>query len=247
MKRKQVMKARTTRGFTLLELMLAVSILAVVSIVTYATFSTVVTAWRRGLALTDSLHHGDYIAEQLAMGLRSAFYRNRGQGFVLEDDGEGPEARDKLSWVKLGGSLVGKHCPFIGSPHRVEFTIVDGAKGPEAAVKAWRMAGQMEDFDPEELPYLPLSRRITGFNCRLAFEKDISDEIQWMDSDRGLKGWCDDRTNYVPTVVEFTLYMAPPEGDEDQPPVEIKRIVSVPRGASGHPRLETGHKLVQLK
>lgn len=241
------MRRTGQNGFTLLELMLAVAILAVVSSVTYLTFSTAVTGWRRGMALTDSLHHGDYIAEQLAMGLRSAFFRNREHGFVLEDDGDGPDARDKLSWVKLGGSLVGKDCPFMGSPHRVEFTIVDGDKGPEAAVKAWRLAGQMDDFDPEELEFLPLSRRITGCNFRLAYEKDDRGEIEWIDSDQGSDGWTDDRTNAVPTVVEFTLYLAPPEGDEKQEPVELKRIVGIARGTGGHPPLSAGNVLLELR
>ena len=39
-------------AFTLLELVLAVAILAVVSTVTYLTFSTVTTAWKKGIVLT---------------------------------------------------------------------------------------------------------------------------------------------------------------------------------------------------
>ena len=60
-------------GFTLLELLLAVSILTAVSLVTFLSFGAVITAWRRGLELSDDLHHGDYILEQLVMGLRSTY------------------------------------------------------------------------------------------------------------------------------------------------------------------------------
>ncbi|MBN2302436.1 MAG: type II secretion system protein, partial [Lentisphaerae bacterium] len=79
-------------GFTLLEILLAVSLLAIVSTLTYLSFSTITTAWKRGLAMTDELHHGDFVMEQLVMGLRSAYYpeaRNpsANYGFWLENNG----------------------------------------------------------------------------------------------------------------------------------------------------------------
>ena len=60
-------KRRTSRrrGFTLIELLLAVSLLAIVSTLTYMTFSTVTSAWKRGLALADDIHHGDFMMEQM--------------------------------------------------------------------------------------------------------------------------------------------------------------------------------------
>jgi prepilin-type N-terminal cleavage/methylation domain-containing protein len=212
-------------GFTLLELMLAVAILAAVSAVTYFTFATVVTAWKKGMALSDNLHHGDFVIEQLVMALRSAYYRaaaggNSEHGFWHEDDGDGPYDSDKISWVKLGTALVGRDCPFAGTPHRVEFLVTEDDEGDSAAaLRAWRLLGQPEDFDPEDIDPVPIAKRITGFDCKGAFEPEEEDEeIEWEDE------WTE--TNKLPAYVAITLFVEPlAEGEE---PLEVRRIVSIP-------------------
>ena len=216
-------------GFTLLEILLAVALLAVATSVTYMAFSTVASAWKRSQALSFDIHHADFVMEQLEMALRSAYYQDRTCGFVLEDGGDGPGASDKISWVKLGGALVGADCPFIGTPHRIKFFLEDGKDDKkQAAITAWRVRGQADDFDPDKLESTPISKGITGFNCRP--RDPLSAEVEWLDE------WED--TNKIPTAVELTLYMDPLDKGDD--PVEIKRIVEVPVasvvwGGSGTP------------
>jgi prepilin-type N-terminal cleavage/methylation domain-containing protein len=217
----------SSAGFTLLEILLAVSILGVVSVVTFMTFSTAAGAWQKGTKLADSLHHGDFVMDQLVMGLRSAYYskvNGEEYGFWHEDDGDGPNARDEICWVKLGGALVGRNSRFAETPHRVRFFISEDDEGDSvAAVKAWRLQGQIEDFDADEVEPMFISKRITGFNCRMAYELDEDGEIDWLDE------WEDDLTNKIPTVVEVTLYVDPvKEGDD---PVELKRIIGLRLGA----------------
>jgi len=210
-------------GFTLLELLLAVSILSIVAGLTYATFGTVVTAWKRGMALSDDLHHGDYVIEQLAMGLRSAYSTDPGgkqsdYGFVLENEGDGAYASDIISWTKIGSSLVGKEAAFAGSPHRVTFSVDDDEEGHRgASVRAWRLIGLPDDFDPDEVETTILSPMITGFDCQVA-DKMEDEELDWDDE------W--DDTNRVPPFLQITLYLQPL--DEEQDPIEIRRIVTVP-------------------
>jgi hypothetical protein len=197
--------------------------MAVVTGVTYLTFSTVVTAWKRGMALTDDLHHGDYVVDQLVMALRSA-YTVKGSaeyGLFHEDDGGDARSSDMISWVKLGGALVGRDCPFAGSPHRVEFSVEeDDENEPAAAIRAWRLLGQPEDFESEDVPLVFLSRQVTGFDCRCAAGME-DDEIEWLDE------WED--TNSLPSFVEITLYMKPIEEGGD--PVEMKRVLTIPVAA----------------
>lgn len=211
-------------GFTLLELLLAVAIMAVVSAVTYLTFSTVVQAWRKGQVLSDNLHHGDFVMDQLVMGIRSAYYRGAPGsaadcGFWHKDNGSGVGQSDTICWVKMGTALVGDQCAFAGTPHRVEFKVDSDPDGERAVlVRSWRLLGHLEDFDPE-LDVKPevLSRRVLGFDCRVA-EKIEDGEIEWEDE------W--EHTNSLPRLVEFTLYMQPlAEGEEA---VELKRIVRIP-------------------
>lgn len=213
------------RGFTLLELLLAVALLAAVTGVTYMTFSTVVTAWQKGTRLMEDVHHGDFVAEQLVMGLRSAYFPDvRGgdflYGFQLEDGAGGAYGGDRISWVKLGSALVGEDWPFSDTPHRIVFQVAQDDDGRRAAaVRAWRLHGQPDDFDPGDVEWIPLSRKVVGFDCRCAYRL-VDDEIEWLDD------W--EHSNRVPTIVEITLYLEPPlEGGEPQ---AIRRAMGIPLG-----------------
>lgn len=217
------MKARDSarHGFTMVELLVSVAILLLVTAVTYGVFAAVTKAWQRGTALSEDLHHGDFVMEQLVMALHSAYYRDTKSGFVLEDDGDGASARDSISWVKLGPSLVGENSEIAKGPHRVRFTIEsmpDSGK-PAAAVTFWSPDAylQPEGFDPEQLKPIFLSSRIVGFNCRVATNAE-SGELDWDDT------W--EKTNELPPAVELSIYLRPLQEDED--PVEMKRCVSIP-------------------
>jgi prepilin-type N-terminal cleavage/methylation domain-containing protein len=220
-----ILNVHRSFGFTLLELMLAITILSLVTTVTYMTFSTVIKAWSRGAQLTEELHHGDFVVEQIMLGLRSAYYPESDQkdskyGFWQVDNGDGEGASDEISWVALGSALIGKENVYFGSPHRVRVTIEDNEDGdPAVAVRSWRVKGQDEDFEPEDIDPVFLSTEIQGMNCRTAYEMD-GDELDWLDE------W--EETNKIPKYVELTLYMKPLERGDD--PVEVKRLVKISAG-----------------
>jgi len=205
--------------------MLAITIMAVVSGIVFLAFYVATAAWKKGLKLSDNLQHSDFVMEQLVMGLRSAYFPDTGQeaplyGFQLEDGGEGAGVSDMISWVKLGSALVGRDCPFVGSPHRIEFSVADDDKDrPAAAIRAWRLQGQAEDFDPSTEPLDFIATRVEGFNCRVAYEEKDG-EIDWLDD------W--EYTNKLPKLVEVTLYLEPvAEGEQA---VAVSRVVTVPTG-----------------
>lgn len=220
------LKARRA-AFTLLELLLALSLLSVISVVTYMTFSTALRAWRKGTAMTESLHHGDFVMEQLVMALRSTYYPDAEKagsmyGLWHEDHGSDEDSRDVISWVKLGNALIGADSPFVDSPHRVRFYLDKDEKDRDVvAVQAWQLLGQPEDFDYEEVEPIHLSRKIIGFNCRMA-HRILDDEIEWLDE------WTGGVSNKVPTVFEITMYLEPSE--EGGEPAKMTRIMGVPVG-----------------
>ena len=217
---------------TLVELLLAVGLMAMVATVAFLSYGAAVRAWRTGTELSNSLHQGDYIMEQVVMGLRSTYWRAApGYGFMLTDDGEGATARDSIRWVKLGTALIGADAPYAGMPHAVEISVRDvedghgGKTRTGLAVRSWRLDLQQSDFDVDKVPPVLLSTRVVGFNCRtldinqppttVAGEKP---DLQWSD------GWA--TSNRVPKAVEITLYIQPPE--EGKEPLEMKRIVRIP-------------------
>ncbi len=213
---------RADRGFTLLEVLLAVTLLSVAATVTFLTFSVASTAWQRGTALVDRLHHGDYVMQQLMVALRSTYYMQEGlHGFHHTSRGMGSSASDEISWVKLGGSLIGREQDYAETPHRVRVFMGRDDSGREGiAYTGWRLAGQEDDFDPDTLSPVVLSERVIGFSCRAAWEFDVAGEIDWLDE------W--ERTNTVPALVEITLYLEPvTRGDS---PVEMRRVAQLPLG-----------------
>jgi prepilin-type N-terminal cleavage/methylation domain-containing protein len=147
-------------GFTLLEILLAVTILSVVATVTFMTFSAASSAWQRGTDLLDRIHHGDFVLHQLMMALRSAYYPEaQGEqptyGFWHVDSGDGPSAQDEISWVKLGGALVGRDLAYAESPHRVRFFLARNESGRHSAavVSGGSMANQTTSIPTGLIPY----------------------------------------------------------------------------------------------
>jgi hypothetical protein len=197
--------------------------------------------------MTEGLHHGDYVMEQLVMALRSAYYPDTGgsskpptggagggvpprrtvptkgnasqYGFYHEDHGDGPGARDVISWVKIGGALVGGR-RYAETPHRVELQVEDKEQQPEMVVKAWQAALLDDDFDPGSIDPVSLSKHVVGFDCKASSEYDEeSNEIEWEDE------W--ENTNSIPLFVQVTLFVTGPSEDE---PVELVRVVELPCG-----------------
>jgi len=221
-------------GFTLIELLVATSILVIVSAMTVLLVTTVTKAWQRATALSEDLHHGDYVIEQLVSALRATRYRGRADGFQLEKGSGGSLGADRISWVKEGPELVGEESTFAKTFHRIRFTV---ARDPEsgkmgAAFTAWGDEYlQPDDFDSDALPPLILSDRVVGFSCRVATNGADTGEIEWLDAwDATLPGG-DSETNHVPRFVELTLYLSPLE--EGDAPVEMRRLVDIPIASEG--------------
>jgi prepilin-type N-terminal cleavage/methylation domain-containing protein len=213
-------RARTgADGFTFIELLLAVAILAMVTTVAAVSLYAASKAWSRGNAMTEGLHHGDYVMEQLVMALRSAYYPDGGRARSAGDGGEGPGASDRISWVKIGRSLVGG-AQYAETPHRVEFTLEEEDGVTEAKVRAWQAALLDEAFDPDTVPSVSLSRQVLGFDCLASSTYDEeSGEIEWEEE------W--ENTNSIPQFVQITLYVTGPSEDE---PLELVRLVELPCG-----------------
>lgn len=220
-------------ALTMIELLLAVGLMAIVSTVAFLSYDAAVRAWRVGQELSNSLHQGDFIMEQLVMGLRSSYWcaNHPGYGFQLHHEGEGSEARDSISWVKLGTSLVGSDTIYAGMPHAVEVSVRDDvpdAQGKTAtglAVRSWRLDLQANDFDASKVPPVILTTRVVGFSCRVldtdqpkATGLEKKPELKWTDQ------WT--ATNTLPTAVKLTLYVQSPEKGKD--PIEMNRIVQLP-------------------
>ncbi len=214
-------------GFTLLELLLAMMILAGITTLTFVSFHAVNQAWKTGRSVINATSHADYIMDQLSSALRSAYTPGMGDkhGFEFEDDGDGASARDQISWSKIGHALIGDDTDFAGVPHRVEVSITDPDQSHHVVggftIKSWRQDLQTDEFNPEDnVQAIYLSPEVMGLNCRMLDPTSAKTEGEpnWLDA------W--EKTDIIPSAVEVTLYLKPPEGNDE--PIEIQRIIEIP-------------------
>ncbi len=222
------------RGFTLVEMVLSLSILGIITLLSFVSFDAALNAWKVGSEFSERISHADLVMDQLVMGLRSAYYPDTRNpvgeyGFQLVDNGNDEEARDVMTWTKIGTSLVGEEAPYAGTPHRIEVGVYEGkelgVKG--MGYRAWRQDFNVEEFDPADVEPVFLSEEVIGLNCRMLDPNMSSDpdaELEWVDV------WEGDYSNRLPRVVEVTLFLENPEKDRKRSakPIEIKRLVPVP-------------------
>lgn len=226
------------RAFTIVELMLAVLILSILTIVSTWTFHTVIRNWNLATEMADNMQRTDYALAQITSALRSAYFPSSGEttvadGFQLENGNErnDPDESDMIAWTKLGPAIVGINSRFAKAAHHVSMYVV---KPGESDVEAYANGGLVcdvigekkfrpEDFDEEDLENwdrFVLSEDVQGFNCR------VLDKEQPFDGNRA--NWQDawDASNCIPRRVQLTFWMKPLE--EDKEPYPVVRIVEIP-------------------
>ncbi len=222
--RKSAVPARG--GFTLLEMLVALTILALAFAVIWSTFSAAVTAWQRGGDLLDGLRHGDFVAEQLVAALRSTAYFTTAPdkyGFRLEN-GNLEYPADRISWVTTSTAFMPPDSPYRDSLHRIFFSVENNDRGdPAVAIRA--MPHMMDEEDADDTPWF-VSSEVKGFKCRVYDFEEESWETTW------------ENTNSVPRLVEITLYMDPVE--EYGPPVTLQRLIEIPVAPPGTNAVKMG-------
>ena len=226
------------KGFTIVELMLAVLILSILTIVSTWTFHTIIRNWNLATEMADNMQRTDYALAQITSALRSAYFPTSGEtsesdGFQLENgnDRNDPEESDMIAWTKLGPAIVGRNSRFAKSPHHVSIYVVEPG---ESDVEAYAKGGLVcdvigekkfrpEDFDEDDLENwdrFVLSEDVQGFNCRV-LDKD-------QPFDNNVANWRDtwDTSNCIPRRVQLTFWMKPLE--ENKEPYPVVRVVEIP-------------------
>lgn len=224
------------RGFTMLELMLAIMLLAIMAIISTMVYHTVVRSWTLATEMADNMQRVDYVTAQVAYALRSAYFPTGGEtsnkdGFMLLDQNERnePDLSDVISWTKLGPSIVGRNSRFARSPHRVTMYVRSEKEADEEhpAGLIAQVIGEdkfrPEDFEEDDetnWDWFLLGSQVQGFNCRV-LDKDEpfkSGMANWQDT------W--DTSNCIPRRVQLTFWMKPV--DEDKDPYPIVRVLELP-------------------
>ena len=241
------------RAFTLLELIMAVTLLGVMTTVTFATFRAVTNGWRVSREYVDRLERTDYALDQLVSGLKCAYYPHSGEqsydyGFQLSDggDGERPRDSDVIEWTKKGSALVGNSSAG-DTVHRVQVMVLEEGDskwgeriektGLYARVKPLssvipESSGRDADefnFGNEEL-YRPIliAAGVDGFNCRVLAKEPENSGDKKQDKDDFEDEFS--ASNALPYKVQMTFFMEKedPEYASRKTRVPLMRIVRMP-------------------
>ena len=226
------------RAFTIVELMLAVLILSILTIVSTWTFHTIIRNWTLSTEMADNVQRTDYALAQVTSALRSAYFPTSGEvtdadGFQLEDGNprNEPDESDMIAWTKLGPAIVGRSSRFAKAAHHISLYVVEPGKSD---VEAYANGGLVcdvigekkfrpDDFDEDDLDnwdHFVLSENVQGFNCRV-LDKDQpfkDDQANWQDK------W--DTSNCIPRRVQLTFWMKPI--DKEKEPYPIVRVIEIP-------------------
>ena len=226
------------RAFTIVELMLAVLILSILTIVSTWTFHTIVRNWNLSTEMADNVQRTDYALAQITSALRSAYFPTSGEvtdadGFQLEDNNprNEPDESDMIAWTKLGPAIVGRNSRFAKSAHHISMYVVEPGKSD---VEEYANGGLVcdvigekkfrpDDFDEDDLEnwdHFVLSENVQGFNCRVLDKEQPfkDDQANWQDT------W--DTSNCIPRRVQLTFWMKPLEKEKE--PYPIVRVIEIP-------------------
>jgi len=174
------------RGFTLLEVILAVSILAVVVLLATTSLRVGLRAWESGQRRVDLQQENRALVELLTDSLAGAFpYQGRlgeNPDRVVLFQGEAEEIRFVTSAPPLG----------LDAPAAPFHAVVLGRKGENALRLIERLVPTDDPFGPG--PERVLSRSITRFT--LAYRDEFG---QWQDT------WDGKESGGLPTAIRFEL------------------------------------------
>lgn len=206
------------RGFTLLELMVAMVILTIAMSIAFQAFSGTIRAWKRGTEVMDGIKHGDFAMNQVASALNSAIYfynPRKSYAFTFEKNTAGRLPADTISFVTASGAFMPASSPLGSGPHRLTLFIdsLDGAPALFATAMPAIANPEDEESQYDEEPIL-VSRAVQGL------------EILFYDTE--LKDWTDvwEKENAMPERIRLNLFVA--SADEDEEPIEFSRVLEIP-------------------
>lgn len=205
---------KRTSAFTLVELLVALAVVAVAFTIVWQSFAAITRAWRRGGEVVDQVRHGDFVIDQLVSAMRSAAYfpmKPERYGFWLDNRG----TRDQVSWVTSGTAFIPPDSPLAQGLRRIMVSIEANDDGDDAfTVRAFPHLA--EEIEKNKADVWPISTRVKGLDIRVWNPEDKQWDDEWED------------TNKIPGLVEITLLMEPLSRYE--PPMKIARVIQIPLG-----------------
>jgi prepilin-type N-terminal cleavage/methylation domain-containing protein len=203
---------RQIAGFTLLEILLAVVILAIVMTSVYGTWNAALNGWKRGTAVADTLQRQRVVMDTLAELARSAVFFGPNiadyQITGVHNEFEG----DTVSFVTASDVLLLPSETAFAGMRRVTLGLHRGESGrPVLAIANSPVLGDQEETGTFHV----LSADVVLFKVRYRDPRNES----WKE------GWNEEKS--IPLAIEFTVGFIGDSGVNDDP-VIVTRAIDLP-------------------
>jgi general secretion pathway protein J len=201
-------KHSTKRGFTLLEVLIAMTILAIVLVIAYRVFSSSYAALHRVDPQRDPFQTARVILDRMAEELQSAYYRPglSYTGFLGEDDIQGDAPGDSLIFSSLANFYWIKSVEGINESDflKIAYLLVEDQE-EQILIRA-----QDPSFSPFEESAEDLGTSDRGVH-------QLTDEVwgvdfRYLDGEEWLEEWNAEDRQKIPDAVEVTLILETEEG-----------------------------------
>jgi type II secretion system protein J len=200
---------RDRRGFTLVELMLAILILAIMMSIIYGLVVSTVSAARRVEEITASSEIGPAILTRVRSDLQAAFIPKDGEFFVGSKRPGGGADRDRIDFISgemaYGSDIEGEDARFH-SINEVGYQVLENRKDPNVGV-LYRREDYFIDAEP-----------LKGGRLTEVYDRVRSFSLRYYDGEAWRPDWNNKAQKGLPKAVEVEVKIL--VTDRDNPNVE---------------------------
>ena len=215
-------KYKKRRAFTLLELLVAITLLSVVMSLAFQGFNRTLMGWKRGTQLIEDMRYGDHFIQEVSQALHAMLFfndRNKSYAFRMENKTENGFPADYVSFVTTSTACGTTDLPWHTLPHRLQLFMGTDSQGDPAlcSITLPPLADEekyLELYQPEA--HL-ISSAIVGLDITVWNEQDEVWEEEWKYANR------------IPARVKIELYISTEINEE---PVIYRRVIDIPTAES---------------
>jgi type II secretory pathway pseudopilin PulG len=203
---------RAEFAFTLLEIMLAVTILALVIAAVYSTWSAGLAGWKRSASVTENLQRERVILDTLADLTQSAVFFRSDKGLYAVEGKHEAQTGDSISFVTGSDSLLPQTEIAAAGMRRVTIMLGRDQRG-----RAFLGMSNQPALAPDKAPD-PVLHVLSADVCGLGIRYRDPRSVAWVDK------W--EEQSIIPSAIEYTIAFGANDGRT--PPVVVTRTVELP-------------------